>query len=1166
MGTKAGIRRAALAVLGLLLPSLTLSAELLPYTPTTILLPGSSLSLPSNSNSSDVAYIFSPSGNSVDLLSVNISSTLSAGSIRPQTLASGLPFLSGKTAFAPSILDNGTISVLAGDCSTANSSVWTYSGAGWTQHQTTTDKGVSGGPYWLGGSLSFSAQLEPTMSDPTLYVYGGMCPWANSTTATWQSSAVYSNRMLRVSPPQSTGQSTFTVEGTDSAGPPIAEAGFTLTALTPSLSNRSGIVTQQTNHVLLGGHTQQAFINMSIVAIWSLPEETWSFVTIQPPAATGKTDLLAKDITKRDTASVDSRSGHTAVLSEDGSSVVVFGGWVGDITQAASPQLAVLKIGAGFDDWTWSIPTTQPAGSGIYGHGAALLPGNVMMVYGGYEIGTSQTKRATNQMFLNITSMTWSNDYTNPTSSSGGTSGGSGSTHGGGGGSSGGDGSSGSSTSGTAGTEKNRQIGLAVGLSLGLLPLVIILIIFGLRYRRKQRQRRDERDETIRGLAQNLHASSDGHHHDEMLERDHGDGMYPWNETSARDWYTGGHDPYTQGRRSLGYETLRGGTQSSPTLLYFPSLPAAAASSSRPRGSVARGLYQPTTGTDRDFGNPMRSSTRKSQNGIHPIYEDDEGDEDESSGGAVVSGPPSPAHDPDDPFLTPTGTVAPTVLFPPSAPTSNSSGTRSSRTTPSPEQQQQLGHAQGQDPEVQGWVSDVDAADAVLSARIGRHSTTTPIPPTTSVSGGGGGGGGRRSPSRRTSNRSSAPGAGAGAAAEYEDGRTASNLSERSAAFSFIQSAFERTPSQRHGGGSQPQAFRSAFTAAGAAGGVEEKEKPGSSSSGSSSHTFSTAKSNFATLQAEGPSLLLGTEYYYEAPAAAAADDDNDNDNEDDRAPGSPSKSKPGRRSWFGSLRRVFSGGGTPSPSGSSRGADSPTREYLLDGSGNPMGSGSDYGPSRMLIGLTPSGTLMRRKQGREAWESTARGSGSGAGSDYDEWDIERAVEQRLVQVMFTVPKERLRVVNADEIEKEEEVAVLVNPGDSEDDEDDQRQGEYGRLEQEVEDLAKGTEREEEEEGEGEHGKGKLTREDKGKGKEKEEQQMGERPLQTKGDSETTTDSKEETSSVHTAEAVRLERPRTRVQKMVESLEKRGSRDNSPGSSSSSNPTRSIGGSPTRSL
>jgi hypothetical protein len=34
--------------------------------------------------------------------------------------------------------------------------------------------------------------------------------------------------------------------------------------------------------------------------------------------------------------------------------------------------------------------------------------------------------------------------------------------------------------------------------------------------------------------------------------------------------------------------------------------------------------------------------------------------------------------------------------------------------------------------------------------------------------------------------------------------------------------------------------------------------------------------------------------------------------------------------------------------------------------------------------------------------------------ADEDEWDVEAAVERRVVQVMFTVPKSKLRVVNAD--------------------------------------------------------------------------------------------------------------------------------------------------------
>jgi hypothetical protein len=39
---------------------------------------------------------------------------------------------------------------------------------------------------------------------------------------------------------------------------------------------------------------------------------------------------------------------------------------------------------------------------------------------------------------------------------------------------------------------------------------------------------------------------------------------------------------------------------------------------------------------------------------------------------------------------------------------------------------------------------------------------------------------------------------------------------------------------------------------------------------------------------------------------------------------------------------------------------------------------------------------------------------GSRMEEDEEDWDIEKAIERRVVQVMFTVPKEKLRVVNTD--------------------------------------------------------------------------------------------------------------------------------------------------------
>lgn len=923
-----------------------------PYTPTTILLPQCG-GLPCQNQTGHVAYILAPGDSSVGLRSINVSSSLRASSPNADTLTAKLPFLDdhNSTAFTASISEDGIITVLAGECSsTGAASVWTYdptsSEAKWTEHETGQgDSADARGPSFLGASLSFSATIAPVVSPPTTYIYGGMCPWSNASASTWQSAASYSNQMRKVSAQQSGPDAAYSVGHVPSNGPPIADAGFTLTPLTPSVANRSGTVTQQANHVLLGGHTQRAFINMSMAAIWSLPEESWGFISINAPSTNPHTDLAIKDLP----SSVESRSGHTAVLREDGSALVILGGWVGDFTQAATPQLAILEMGDSFDDWQWSIPTSQPSGPGIYGHGATLLPGNVMMVYGGYSISSTSSDKAKRgqegsgtevPMFLNLTSMTWTDDYTNPASTEGGVV---------------------DSTVPSAGNSKSTQIGLGVGLGLGI-PLVIAAILLWMWYRRHVKRERDFRDEVVRNLSQDAARYMRGADDDEMLERDRNGDTFPWNADSARDWYTGGHDPYVQGQRSLGYESLRGAPRymSSP----YPPLPPAAASSGTGTGRLraARGLYQPTTVLTTGGSGGYEFGGHRTPGGrIEPIYEADEDEDEEGDGkgkvkvdGVLVDAPSggdgsptSPSHEDSssDPFLTPVnaGTPRGSAIF---RPPSSRSGS-----TPSPDSA-----ARPQDPEVRDWVSDVDAADAMLAARIGPHGTTTTMTTATTL------------------------------VAAADEARTASTLSESN-----------RSTFSGGGGGamSRSGSVRSHFRGA-----VAAAEARLGSSSGSSSHTWGTAKSNLAGLRDEGPGLLLG-------PTGDPDLDVEDDEDEQMSVPGSPSKYK-ARRSWFGSLRRVFSVGG--STSGSSR-ADSPTRESLMEG------SCSDYEPR--LVGTGPGGQLLKRKQGREAWDGK-----EGAGGD---WDVERAVEQRLVQIMFTVPKERLRVVNA-EIEKEEEVQV-VDPG-----------------------------------------------------------------------------------------------------------------------------------------
>ena len=989
-----------------------------PYIPTTILIPGSAGVLAQNS--SDVAYIFSPAGESVNLLALNISTTIEASSVGLQTLTSGLPFLDGTSstsAFTPSILDNGTIAVYAGDCSSeSNFATWTYTPAitstdvagAWSQYGTVVGSSLGlarPGPSFLGQSLSFSSTLAPTISPAEVYVYGGMCPSANSTTSMWQWSATYSNQMLRLTPSQQSTGTVYTLDLVASNGPPIPEAGFTFTSLSLSISNRSGTVTQQVDSVLLGGNTQDAFINISTAAIWSLPEETWSFVAVNPPTPDTNTEL-AKKISngKRSLpTSVSSRSGHTAVLSEDGNLLVILGGWVGDISQAASPQLAILEINADYDAWQWSIPSAQPSGPGIYGHGAALLPGNTMMVYGGYNISSpaQSSKRAASgasspPMFLNLTSMSWSSGYTNPSyvARAG----------------------SGRASGGNSHPPKNKQIGLGVGLGVGI-PLLFALVVLCYCCRRKVAEKKRHRDEAVLSLAQD--ANQFLQNDDEMMERDGGGGFFSRAAGYGSGWYTGGQDPYDRGSRSLGYESLRG-SRSAPS--FYDAPPTQQIPRKPVPSRAARALYQPASSSDYD-------SRLRGAGDIHPIAEADEDEGPFVTPDSISSNNTNDTDDTaSDPFVTPTATTAPAtvITFPPTA--------RGSR-TPSPELMRQT----GQHPEVQDWVSDVDAADAVLTSRIQPHGTTT----TTRSSG-------RFSPTRRASTRSKA-GSQAAISVHGDDERTASNLSDSNrSAFSFVRSD-SLTSAARLGIGAFSAAAAAAAVAANADGRLGS-----SSGSSASGHTFNTAKSSFPALQAEGPGLLLGRSGnnnrgsgYSEIPTGQSADEYY-YDRDEPQLPPSPSKTKPRRpsRGFLGSLRRVFSGtnSGTEWPD-SSR-AESPAHASLNEVS-------SDYEPR--LVGM--GGMLLRRKQGREAWEAVGgdeksmsatrgpgiTGLGSGEGEDVEEdWDIERAVEQRLVQVMFTVPKERLRVVNAD-LEREE-WGEIVDPEKDEaaslDLKDEEEQGE----------------------------------------------------------------------------------------------------------------------------
>ncbi|KAL7800225.1 hypothetical protein V8C37DRAFT_364531 [Trichoderma ceciliae] len=1030
---------------------LVTAAHSFPYVPTQILTPDACFNR-SACHGPDVAYIFTQdSKDNVQFLSLNISSAVGADA-KLSPVTTSLPFLGGdnpkNTAFGAARTEEGAVLVYAGECDHGPGNVWTYGGraasagsgdAAWLKQATTLGKSQrsasSRGPYFLGGTIAFSATLAPLLDEPTVYTYGGMCDTPSDNLTGWQAAANYTTSMVTLTPIENSPSSKSYAQGTTSSpGPKTPIAGFSLTALQTSMSNNSGTVTQQTAYVVIGGHARQAFINMSTAAVWSLPEESWSYVNVQQP-----TD---------DADGVDSRSGHTAILSGDGSSIIVLGGWVGDVTNAAEPQLAVLEMSQAYSSWRWTIPKQQPdfGDSGIYGHGAAILPGNVMMVYGGWQIGDSdspsrmkrQSGVTTSPRFLNLTDMSWSTSYINPTPAAETA------------------GKGPNDAPGTAaGSTKSRILGLSLGLGIGGGVVLIILAIIGFFCWRKRQRRRAAREETIRAMAQD--ASMFIHDTTDMSERSE---AFPW---GYRSWYTGGQDPYRTGAddRSLGYESLRGSYGG-----YAPVVPGVAR---KPVSRQLRGGYVPA--------NAQHNSFVSTPGQIHPIMEDEEEDLAYQRVHPIeVTTPTSEAYS--DPFLTPTVAVASGALpvFQPPPPGQSTAGP----STDGPFQH---------DPDVQDWVSDVDAADAMLA----RYNSTRQAQ-------------GRGSPTRRNSQRSSG--------LREDDLRTESGLSESNRS---VGDGLGRSSSGRWSA-----IVATAFGGASLA--TTEPGKPGSSSSSS----YNTAKSGFGALQAEGPNLLLGRT----TPSSPFEDDEIPQ-------PSSPSKSKP-RRNWLGSLRRVFSGSESTSGDLSVR-ERSPQREISTDMLSN------DYEPPLSAL----SSELLKRKQGRQDWEG---GQGSGAAERENEWDIERAVENRLVQIMFTVPKERLRVVNADDFDdgtSTDERPPLHLPQTAELVDLDRS---LSQIEPSLRSASKLSSHHDDEgggvpvdQGDRDDGFLRIKQDDYDERSEKSERRL----------SASTDVSFARSASVYTAEAMTFERPKTRVLQMVDRIE---SQSSSP--SKESSPAVSRAGTP----
>ena len=265
------IRRIAAAAL-LALASTT-AAHQFPYVPTQILTPACFSK--STCHGAGLTYMFKQADDgSVQFLSIDYNNKLNAD-LNPKVLSSELPFLTGDnadpaTAFGAVRTANGSVLVYAGVCGGDAGAVWSFDdskdsgttmGSGsWTKRgtrNTAKDTSPGGAPFFLGGTLAFSAKLAPIMDQPTLYSYGGMCETPGTDSKSWQADANYTKMMMSLAPDSNDAQTGYDAFIASTAGPRSPFAGFTLTPQPPSITNISGTVTQKMTYILLGGHTSR---------------------------------------------------------------------------------------------------------------------------------------------------------------------------------------------------------------------------------------------------------------------------------------------------------------------------------------------------------------------------------------------------------------------------------------------------------------------------------------------------------------------------------------------------------------------------------------------------------------------------------------------------------------------------------------------------------------------------------------------------------------------------------------------------------------------------------------------------------------------------------------------------------------------------------------------
>lgn len=995
---------------GLLLPLFSFASAQLPYNPTRL------LQLPENGST---VFAFRPTGDESELFQlhkIDASDGLDPSDIQYSILTDSLPFIKtdSPNAFLPVISGRGDISVYSGKCESGqgNAEIWRLSWADedkreageWLQESLSVDISEDGanlsGANFLASAISFSSSPSSSDLDAAIFSFGGMCPSAEATLETWQSNANYSNLLVAIKQENGASPSSHTLGLASNRGAPISEAGFSITPLQPLFSNNSdGPAIQQQDFVLIGGHTDTAFINTSQVALFSLPQENWSFLPIEQPSDQQR-DLAVRD----DIAEIEPRSGHTAVLSEDGKSIVLFGGWIGDVNTIASPQLAILTLGDGYGgegSWKWTAPkqSENAPSSGIYGHGAIMLPGNVMLVLGGYEISETPSRlreraesRNWHGFLYNVTSGTWVTRYIPPFNA---------------------DTESDDSQSGPL-SSKSQKIGLGAGLGIGA-AAILCLFIFYLIYSRRLEKERETREEDLKTLALDAQrfcstdlgrsgVDSRGDDISTIYDDDNsfsptqsrGNGQHGWKAVQGRDAERTGllveiPSPTRGLRRSL-----HGRPQSQITF-----------DSRRSRG--AGGIHPIDERGEEDDSVPLA----KKDAGKADIQEMTKMKDHDGFAASLISRRNSATLD-----TNPLGSH-PIQAESSVQPLRNRSATDS--------------HSRHRSLDLISWVNDwQQTADALL---LNRNSSTSSS-------------GGRISPSKSE--------------------RTESNLSEKS-----IRSTF----SYRSGGTGHMKrsvSLRSATllhnttnpfatpepspTSENGPASSDDSESPRHQSMNSNvvrpgtrdndGDSFSTAKTSFAQLQAEGEALLGSRQA--NIPNSAA------------RRPRSEIIMYPpndlvlnrGRnRGWMGSVRRVL---GRNRAEGSRRisltadeslahiynsTSSSPTKQVSPNGTSHVVSVAKPAPPRRAAsdasylqskrgardwgIGSPDGPTSALEKAFPPAWE---RKSGDDWGSPEDrerfeqdeqrageDWDVESAAERRVVQVVYTVPKQKLRVVNADE-------------------------------------------------------------------------------------------------------------------------------------------------------